>query len=194
MNNINTSVLPVVKSEWQNQLNVLRLANETANNTVTSIQRQINKDAGLVSTLKPQLEKAQLSQWEAAQKYNSFIESGSQLLKVASDAEARLKNNNLSLFDRSQLVITRDNMINLASEFITFKSKNGASLQSLGPMNIGPKTYYSDGRVEWNTGLTSGMAGKVIENIGKVFTGIKEALLKGPLTVEENYAAGRQIA
>jgi hypothetical protein len=143
----------------------------------------------LESTLKPQLEKAQLSQWQAAQKYNSFIESGSQLLKVASDAETRLKSNNLSLLERNQLESTRDNMINLAGEFITFKTQNGASLQNLSKMDIGPKTYYSDGRVEWNTNSATGLAGQIWDDAKEVATGIKNALLKGPFTTEENYAA-----
>ncbi len=67
------------------------------------------------STLKPQLEKAQLAQLAAVQKYNSFIESGSQMLKVAADAGTRLQSSKLSLLERSQLEHARDNMINLAS-------------------------------------------------------------------------------
>lgn len=163
MSNTNTSILPVVKSEWQGQLNALRQANKTASDAIESIQDQISKNSSLATTLKPQLEQAQLTQWEAVQKYNSFVESGSQLLKVATDADNRLKSNNLSLLERNQLQTTRDTMVDLAGKFITFKSQNGASLQSLNPMNIGSKTYYHDGRVEWNLGTKGGILGQGID-------------------------------
>ncbi len=188
MTSINTSILPVIKTEWQSQLNALRSANENAKNTVTNFQRQMDGNTALESTLKPQLEQAQLSQWEAAQKYNSFIESGNQILKVASDAEARLKSKSLSLWERSGLENTRDNMINLASEFNTFKTQNGASLQNLNKMDIGPKTYFSDGRVEWNTNKVGGLAGQIWDNTKTLAGDVKAALLKGPFTTEQNYA------
>lgn len=194
MSDINTSILPVFKSEWQGQLNALRTGNANAKSAVDAIQNQISTSSpSVVSTLKPQLEQAQLLQWQAAQKYNSFIESGRQLLKVASDAETRLNSTNLSLLERSQLESTRDLMINLASEFVTFKSQNGATLQNLNKMDIGPKTYYSDGRVEWNPltrdGLAGQAAGRIWAGIKDVFAGIQAALLKGPFTTEENYSA-----
>ena len=184
MSNTNISILPVIKSEWQGQLNALKNANETTNKAVRDIEFQISKNSTLATTLQPQLEKAQLAQWEAVRKYNSFVESGSQLLKVATDAEYRLNRSNLSLLERNQLETTRDTMVNLASEFITFKNQNGVSLQSLSPMNIGSKTYYHDGRVEWNTATKGGYAGQSWESIKGVAAGVTEALLKGPMTIE----------
>ena len=188
LSNINVSMLPVIKIEWRNQLDALHSAKENASNNVTDIQRQISSNTVVATTLKPQLEKAQLAQWEAVQKYNSFIESGGQLLKVATDAEAQLKKADLSLLERSQLEVTRDTMINLASEFLAFKSQNSATLQILGRIDIGAKSYFGDGRVEWNTSSVTGLAGKVWDDTKTLATGIKEALLKGPFTTEENYA------
>eukprot|EP01031_Cornospumella_fuschlensis_P023130 gene23130-28113_t len=186
MSNINTSILPVVKTEWQAQLYALQQANKNANTTVTSIQRRIDDNAALATTLKPQLEKAQLAQLAAVQKYNSFIESGSQMLKVAADAGTRLQSSKLSLLERSQLEHARDNMINLASEFITFKSQNGAKLEFLSPMDIGAKTYYSNGRIEWNNSIL-GQLGQLWDGTKEIAPPLKDALLKGPLTTEQNY-------
>lgn len=187
MGDINLSILPVIKTAWQSQLNALRSANENAKNTVTDIQRQMGRNSTLTLTLKPQLEQAQLAQWQAVQQYNSFIESGSQLLKVAGDADNRLKSSNLSLFERDQLESTRDSMVNLASEFITFKTQNGATLQYLQKMDIGAKSYYSDGSVQWNPLTRDGYLGQLWDDTKEVGGVIKEALLQGPFTKEENY-------
>lgn len=138
--------------------------------------------------LQPQLDQARLAQMQAAQRYNSFIESGSQIIQVAQDAEQRLKSPNLSALERHQLEATRDNLYSLAGEFTSFKTQNNAQLLLLGKVDIGPKTYYPDGRVEWND-TAGGMLGQAIDGFKDIASGVKDALLQGPFTTEENYAA-----
>ena len=103
LSTINTSILPVIKTEWQSQLDALRTANEAARKKVNILTQDVLKD----STLQPQLDQARLEQFEAARQYNSFIESGSLLLKVAQDADARLQKTNLTLLERQQLEAAR---------------------------------------------------------------------------------------
>ena len=82
MSTINTSILPVIKTEWRGQLDALRAANTNSTDVVRELERQIANTPALEPTLQPQLEQARLAQFEAARQYNSFIESGSLLLKV----------------------------------------------------------------------------------------------------------------
>lgn len=94
--------LPELQAQWRVQLNLLNTANRDARARVDDIQRQIFEDPSRQSSLQPQLDQARLAQIQAAQRYNSFIESGSDLIKVAVDAEQRLKSPNMSALERHQ--------------------------------------------------------------------------------------------
>lgn len=161
----------------------MRTANESAANWSEHIERQVQANRASAA----QLEQAQLQQLQAAQTYNSFIESGSHFIKTAMDAESRLQRRNLSLLEIIQLTTTRDTMYTLASEFTTFKTDNQATLLHLRPVETGGQIHYIDGRVEWS-GSWEGLAGQAWDGLQEVASGVKEALLRGPFTVEENYA------
>jgi hypothetical protein len=84
--------MPTIQSDWQGQLNSLRNANIAAERRVSDFTKLLSKNQATQS----QLDQAKLGQLHAAQKYNSFIESGRQLIKIGTDAEARLKSSNLT--------------------------------------------------------------------------------------------------
>ena len=81
---------------------------------------------------------------QAAQRYNSFIESGSDLINVAVDAEQRLKSPNMSALERHQLEVTRDNMYSLAGEFWP-----SPSLMEVGPTSVLEKAHTVFSELEW---------------------------------------------
>lgn len=179
--------LPELQAQWRTQLSSLNTANRDARARVDDIQRQIFEDPSRQSSLQPQLDQARLTQIQATQRYNSFIESGSELIKVAQAAEQRLQSPSLSALERHQLETTRDNLYSLAGEFTSFKTQNNAQLLILGKVDIGPKTYHPDGRVEWND-TAGGLLGQAVDGIKGLASRAKDALLQGPFTTEENYA------
>lgn len=175
--------LPELHTQWLNQLNALRTSNDAARRNVEIWGQRVANDDSLQS----QLDQARLAQIQAAQRYNSFIESGSELINVAQDAEQRLQSPSLSALERHQLETTRDNLYSLAGEFTSFKTHNNAQLLILGKVDIGPKTYHPDGRVEWND-TVGGLLGQAIEGIKGFASRAKDAFLQGPFTTEENHA------
>lgn len=106
---------------------------------------------------------------------------------MAVDAETRLQRTNVTVMERMQLATTRETMYALAAEFTQFKTESQASLLHLRPVDTEGKTYYIDGRVEWNNSL-EGLAGQAWEGLKDLASGTKEALIRGPFTTEENYA------
>lgn len=83
------SYLPRLQAQWQSQLAALRLANRDAAVEIDAIQEMIDKNPALESSLQSQLDQAKLVQLQAAQKYNSFLESGSELIRVAHRMQKR---------------------------------------------------------------------------------------------------------
>lgn len=173
--------LPAVKAHWYAKLDALRASNELAEKDVKRL-----RDADSANP-SDRLQQAQLQQLSAAQAYNSFVESGSQYIKMALDAESRLQRRDLSLLEIVQLKTTRDTMYALSAEFISFKAENQMVPMHLRPVDAGGQTHYIDGRVEWN-GSLSGLAGQAWEGLQDIAAGVKEALVRGPFTAEENYA------
>lgn len=175
--------LSEIKTEWESKLRALRNGNELAHDQVDYIKQQDSGHPGFDA----ELNRAKFDRLQAAKAYNDFIESNNQLVKFALAAEERLKRADLSLLERHQLETTRDTMYSLSAEFIRFKDENNAGLLMLESVDFGPKTYYIDGRVEWN-GTASGLAGQLWDGFKEIATGVKEALLQGPFTREQNYA------
>lgn len=178
--------LPEVIAHWQAKLNVLSAANRAAKENITFWENERREHRATDE----QVTSAWLQELQAAQTYNSFLESGSQYIKTALDAESRLQRRNLSLLEIVQLATTRDTMYALAAEFTRFKSDNGMSLLQVPPVEVGGKTHYIDGRVGWSSSL-SGLAGQAWEGLQEIAAGVKEALLRGPFTTEENQAICR---
>lgn len=81
------SYLPQLQAQWSSQLNALSLQNRLIRDRVSDLVADVAKNP----SLQPQLDQARLAQIQAAQRYNDFIESGSDLIKVAMDAETRLR-------------------------------------------------------------------------------------------------------
>jgi hypothetical protein len=98
--------LPEVVVHWQDKLKELRAANTAARSHVDYMDNEYKESH--VSA--EQLRQARLQQLSAAQTYNSFVESGSQYIKMAQDAESRLQRRDLSLLEIIQLKTTRDTM------------------------------------------------------------------------------------
>lgn len=172
---------PEVKAHWSANLAALRGANELAEKNVKRL------GDGDAENSSDRLKQAQLQQLTAAQTYNSFVDSGSQYIKMAQDAESRLQRRDLSLLEIVQLKTTRDTMYALSAEFVSFKADNQVAPMHLKPVETGGQIHYIDGRVEWS-GSISGLAGQAWEGLQEIASGVKEALVRGPFTTEENYA------
>ena len=170
---------PEVRAHWRMQLEALHASNASAQAALTELAKTTPTES--------QMEQALLQELSAAQTYNSFVESGSQYIKMAQDAESRLQRRDLSLLEIIQLKTTRDTMYALSAEFISFKAENQVVPMHLRPVESGGQTHYIDGRVEWNDSV-SGLAGQAWEGLQEIAAGVKETLIRGPFTTEENYA------
>lgn len=135
------------------------------------------------------MQQAQLQQLTAAQTYNSFVDSGSQYIKMAQDAESRLQRRDLSLLEIKQLKTTRDTMYALSAEFVSFKADNQVAPMHLKPVETGGQIHYIDGRVEWS-GSIGGLAGQAWEGLQEIAGGVKEALLSTAFSPAQCVAAG----
>lgn len=79
----------------------------------------------------PQILQAQLTQLHAAEAYNTFLESGQEIHRLAMVQESQLRNPNLDLLTRHQIETSRENLLGVWEGFQAFKAEHG-----MRPINV----------------------------------------------------------
>lgn len=173
-----------IKSEWAKKLQLLQGQYHNAQQNVESEGRKskgfFEGVFGSGST------DARLRELDAAKAYNDFLESHKELEREATRAEKRLLNERLSPTERLQWEISRDQKRAMAGEFQLFLNEHGARHLHPLPVQTLAQTHFVDGTKQLRDSLWGDLGRLGVEASG-LLEDVKQVLLKGPFTPEQDY-------